>query len=198
MDIPYLGWLFKVKATALRKINLLVFLTPHIVRSAEDLEEQTIRKRLEIEDAVGDDKQFPELADYRRTFATGGSVAVQELEKQAARYPLSRMRELEEQRIDERSARTQEEDQRAASEGNRYGIWVATYLDEEQATQTLTTLLDAGYDGTLVSSDSDGRLVFSVQLGHFDDLREAERTGETLDAAYGYTSSVTVLHRDEP
>ncbi len=198
MDIPYLGWLFKVKATALRKINLLVFLTPHIVRSSEDLEEQTIRKRLEIEDAVGNEKQFPELADYKRNFATSGSVAIQELEKQSARYPLARMRELEEQRIDERSARTQEEDQRAASEGNRYAIWVATYLDEEHATETLTTLLDAGYDGTLVSSESEGRLVFSVQLGPFDDLREAERTGETLDAAYGYTSSVTVLHRDEP
>jgi general secretion pathway protein D len=198
MDIPYLGWLFKVKSTDLRKINLLVFLTPHIIRSAEDLEQQSIRKRLEIEDAVGSMKQFPELADYKRDFATSGSVAVQQLARQASRYPLARMRELEKQRIDERSSRMERDEERALSDVNRYAVWVATYLDEAQATETLTTLLDAGYDGTLVSSESEGRLVFSIQLGPFDELRDAERTAETLDAAYGYTSSVTVLRRDEP
>jgi cell division septation protein DedD len=77
-------------------------------------------------------------------------------------------------------------------------VQIATFFDETRATETLTTLLDAGYDGTLVSSESDGRLVFSVQLGPFDDLSEAERASETLDAAYGFASSVTVLRRDEP
>jgi general secretion pathway protein D len=35
-DIPILGWLFKGKKTKDAKINLLMFLTPHIVRSKED------------------------------------------------------------------------------------------------------------------------------------------------------------------
>ena len=36
-DIPFLGWAFKSTSRTLTKRNLLVFLTPHIVRTAEDL-----------------------------------------------------------------------------------------------------------------------------------------------------------------
>jgi len=35
-DIPYLGWLFKVKTVTREKTNLYVFLTPHIVRNQKD------------------------------------------------------------------------------------------------------------------------------------------------------------------
>ena len=40
-DIPWLGWLFKRERTEERKTNLLVFITPRIIRSAEDLEKAT-------------------------------------------------------------------------------------------------------------------------------------------------------------
>ncbi|MEW6002266.1 MAG: type II secretion system secretin GspD [Nitrospirota bacterium] len=36
-DIPILGWLFKQKSVSKRKTNLLVFLTPHIVKESEQL-----------------------------------------------------------------------------------------------------------------------------------------------------------------
>ncbi len=36
-DIPVLGWLFKHKSVSRQKTNLLVFLTPHIVKEAEQL-----------------------------------------------------------------------------------------------------------------------------------------------------------------
>jgi general secretion pathway protein D len=36
MDIPLLGWLFKTETDKVSKKNLLVFLTPHVVRSPED------------------------------------------------------------------------------------------------------------------------------------------------------------------
>ncbi|MCP4753763.1 MAG: type II secretion system secretin GspD [Proteobacteria bacterium] len=36
-DIPILGWLFKTKSTSTKKTNLLVFLTPKVIRSPEDL-----------------------------------------------------------------------------------------------------------------------------------------------------------------
>jgi len=35
-DIPILGWLFKGKHTEKQKTNLLVFLTPSVVRNQED------------------------------------------------------------------------------------------------------------------------------------------------------------------
>ncbi len=36
-DIPILGYLFKYKSTSRKKTNLLIFLTPHVIRSPEDM-----------------------------------------------------------------------------------------------------------------------------------------------------------------
>ncbi len=196
-DIPYLGWLFKTKSESLRKVNMLIFLTPHIVRSSEDLEEQSIRKRLELEDELGDEDDYPELADYENRYAPARSSVAQRILAHSSRYPLERMRELEQMHADEEAAHSREAEELAQSEAQRYAVVVATFLDESQATKTLTTLLDAGYDGTLVSSDTDGRILFKVEIGPFDELWEAERAAGTLDAAYGYSSSVTVLRRGE-
>lgn len=44
-DIPVLGWLFKTKTTLKKKINLLVFLSPHIVKEAEQISKITEEKR---------------------------------------------------------------------------------------------------------------------------------------------------------
>lgn len=197
-DIPYLGWLFKTKSETLRKINLLIFLTPHIVRTAEDLEQLTIRKRLELEDSIGDEDDFAELAHYEQAGVKVGFSVAQELSNHAARYPIERMRELERQRADTKLSRVQADEEKASAEMQRYAVVVATFLDETQATNTLTTLLDAGYDGTLVSSDSEGRLLFKIEIGPFDNLWEAERAATTLDTAYGYSSSVTALRQSEP
>src|SRR4030042_682935 len=40
-DIPLLGWFFKFKSVSKKKTNLLVFLTPHIIREIEYLERLT-------------------------------------------------------------------------------------------------------------------------------------------------------------
>jgi len=47
-DIPLLGWLFKYKSVVKKKTNLLVFLTPHIVRETASLEQLTREKREEF------------------------------------------------------------------------------------------------------------------------------------------------------
>jgi len=197
-DIPYLGWLFKQKAERLRKINLLIFLTPHIVRSAEDLEQETIRKRLEMEDAFGDEHQFAELAEYAKRSSPAAFSVSERLHQHSARYPVERMRELEERRAETRAAHARQSEREAFSRTQLYVVQVATLLDEAEATKTLMNLLDAGYDGTLVSSESGGRLLFSVELGPFVDLQEAERAARTLDASYGYAASVMVLRPEEP
>jgi general secretion pathway protein D len=198
-DIPWLGWLFKQKTESLRKINLLVFLTPHIIRSAEDLERETIRKRLELEDSVEDGDKFPEMADYDRKHSKAGlsSAAVRELRGHSERYPIERMRALEQERDEARSNRDSQAAQRAAAELQLYAVDAASYLEEATATQALTALLDAGYDGTLVTGESNGNLVFTVQLGPFEDLRDAQQAAATLDSAYGYSSRVTVLLREK-
>ncbi|MBI5194968.1 MAG: hypothetical protein HZA10_01455 [Nitrospirae bacterium] len=43
-DIPLLGWLFKYKTISKKKTNLLVFLTPHIVKESEQLLKITTEK----------------------------------------------------------------------------------------------------------------------------------------------------------
>ncbi|GBD98519.1 putative type II secretion system protein D precursor [bacterium BMS3Abin07] len=43
-DIPILGWLFKFKTTNKQKTNLLVFITPHIVKDSEELAMLTNKK----------------------------------------------------------------------------------------------------------------------------------------------------------
>mgnify|MGYP000709086774 CR=1 FL=1 len=198
-DIPFLGWLFKTKSKDLRKINLIVFLTPHIVRSAEDLEQNTIRKRIELEDSVDeqDKKRFPELAKADR--GRKGSFAVaNELNRHADRYPIERMQELEQNQASEREQR-EEQTRRAAEAGvQRYLIQVATFLDETEATEQLVNLIDAGYDGSLAASESNDRVVFTIQVGPFEDLWEAEQAAQTLDEAYGFESAVTLQKREAP
>lgn len=44
-DIPLLGWLFKRKETVDKKTNLLIFITPRIIRSADDLARVTQNNR---------------------------------------------------------------------------------------------------------------------------------------------------------
>ena len=57
--IPILGWLFKYRSKSKEKTNLLVFLTPHIVRNADEMEAMTAAKtnayaRLESQYAKGE------------------------------------------------------------------------------------------------------------------------------------------------
>lgn len=48
--IPVLGWLFKRKIEVTEKISLVIFITPHVVTTPDELEEVTRRKRTEIEE----------------------------------------------------------------------------------------------------------------------------------------------------
>jgi general secretion pathway protein D len=47
-DIPWLGWLFKSQSRQTEKLNLLVFLTPHLVRDDADVVELRARKAKDI------------------------------------------------------------------------------------------------------------------------------------------------------
>jgi general secretion pathway protein D len=47
-DIPFLGWLFKFQSRAVEKLNLLVFLTPTLVRDEVDMVELNSRKSAEL------------------------------------------------------------------------------------------------------------------------------------------------------
>ncbi|MGQ0809826.1 MAG: secretin N-terminal domain-containing protein [Nitrospiraceae bacterium] len=48
-DIPFLGWLFKFQSRQTEKLNLLVFLTPHIIKDEIDMVELNNRKAADLE-----------------------------------------------------------------------------------------------------------------------------------------------------
>jgi general secretion pathway protein D len=56
-DIPLIGGLFKYEKDQIQKTNLLIFITPHIVSSQEDMEQVTREKKMEIESVLEDFKQ---------------------------------------------------------------------------------------------------------------------------------------------
>jgi general secretion pathway protein D len=57
-DIPYLGWLFKNIHKERQKTNLLIVLTPRIIRGAEELAEVSGAQKGKFNDAVRMDKPF--------------------------------------------------------------------------------------------------------------------------------------------
>jgi general secretion pathway protein D len=63
-DVPMLGWLFKSKTSSERKTNLLVFITPHIIKDAGDLsmvtsKAQKAMHQFQEEQETGDGGQGP-------------------------------------------------------------------------------------------------------------------------------------------
>jgi len=63
-DIPLLGWLFKNKTLEKKKTNLIVFLTPHIVKDAEQLLKLTDDKKIEFARAGDKYKQGELLVKF--------------------------------------------------------------------------------------------------------------------------------------
>lgn len=57
-DIPLLGWLFKTKSTERIKTNLMILLTPRIIKSADDMAEVSDKHKNKFETAVKSDKPF--------------------------------------------------------------------------------------------------------------------------------------------
>ena len=49
-DIPVLGWLFKYKSSRVEKTNLMIFITPYIIKNEQDAEDITRRKSDVMED----------------------------------------------------------------------------------------------------------------------------------------------------
>jgi len=57
-DIPLLGYLFKTKTTQRTKTNLMIMLTPKIIRNAQDMADVSKQQRNKFEGAVSADKKI--------------------------------------------------------------------------------------------------------------------------------------------
>jgi len=202
-DIPFLGWAFKSTTDTLQKINLLVFLTPHIVRNESDLEQQSIRKREEFQresaQAIDQTKDEIEQEEARREEAEAkgvpyeppkytGNAIRDELAQLTTRYPLARMGEIEAQQAAERERREREETE--TEQGPKWGVLAAIFRSESAARSQLTELVDAGYDGTLLSSQQGGAVFYELRLGPYDTSEQANHTAEAVRRGYGLSPTV--------
>ncbi len=107
-----------------------------------------------------------------------------------ARYPLERMLEIE---GEQRAARERAESDAAAGRREpRYYVQAAVYGDEAAAIRALTELVDAGYDGNLISGEVGGSVLYEVRLGPYRSLDEAQRVGGIIRRSHGLAPSVMV------
>jgi general secretion pathway protein D len=149
-DIPILGWLFKTTGDSIRKRNLLVFLTPHIIRDPAHHVAVTIRKREEFSVSSEDGAQLSdsERADAERRRERARQAGLPELppdpnpvrarlEEHRGRYPVEIMREIEGGQP------------RSAKEES--SVIVESLTDGEKALRRLLELRAAGHSCFLVS-----------------------------------------------
>ena len=208
-DIPILGWAFKSTSRELTKRNLLIFLTPHIVRTDADLEQDTIRKREEYwersEEGLRLSDREQKESDERRAAAEAAGLPVQpykgrnpvraRLLGHSERYPVERMLEIE-KKAQENAERARQAAQ-AAADAPGYGVLAAVFRDDAAAADLLTELVDAGYDGTLVASESQGTVMMELRLGPYASLEEAEAVADAVRQSFGLVPTVFVERGEE-
>jgi hypothetical protein len=202
-DIPILGWLFKTTGDSIQKRNLLVFLTPHIIRNNAQHARETIRKREEFwasseAGAVLSDSARAE-AEQRLQENQAAGLDVEShgetnpvrsrLESHRTRYPVELMREIETESLRRES---RGETPPVASSGTRWGVLAATFADEGAAAAALQQLIEAGHDGALVAEERDGTLLYEVRLGPYASKDEAERRAQGVRDAFQFAPSVFV------
>jgi general secretion pathway protein D len=207
-DIPVFGWLFKTTERTLTKKNLLIFLTPHIVRSRDELENETIRKREEFmassrdglnlsdRERAEDQKLRREAEERGETYRDGRGVnpVRHALLDHTDRYPVERMLAIERAQQEEREQR-----ERAASGPQaRYVIQAGVYRDEEEAVEMLTELVDAGHEGTLLSGETDEVMLYEIRLGPYDNLDDAQWVREVLRRSHQLAPTVLIQQPEQP
>jgi general secretion pathway protein D len=206
-DIPILGWAFKSTQDETVKTNLLVFLTPRIVRTPLDLENDSIRRREDFQRHSG---RVLELSDEDREDEAKRVASAKEqgvpyqpkqyensvkeqLAAHGARYPLSRVKEIEEIRADERAKALEE----GRAKGPEYVVQAATLSDPEKAAALLTDLIDSGHDGTLVSAPLGESVVYEIRLGPFATLQQANNVGEAVKRSHGLAPAILVIENED-
>ena len=198
-DIPGLGWAFKSTSKQLKKINLIVFLTPHIIRSADEMELETIKRRRDFEGNSGarynEDQQAEadefDSGDY--VWTSGKGPVRGRLRELDERYSMERKEELEEILRDREQKRIVDRIDQGRGQAKSYALRVAIFTKESTAAEKLTKLIDAGYDGTVSSDNTDGGLLYELIVGPFDDLQTAEQTSKALREVYNYDPTLILM-----
>jgi general secretion pathway protein D len=200
-DIPILGWAFKGTGSSARKINLLVILTPRIVRDPEDLQRLTVesRERFKSASAPALDLSEDEKEDRRKALEAGIPLPLdpnpvrRELDNHDERYPVENLPALRQEAVDREKAREAEIEALKKKEASgSYLVQVAHFATAEEAVGLLQKLIKDGYDGTVLSQSEQGGTTHWVQLGPYANEAKAQAVARDLNASLGVQSLVVV------
>ena len=111
------------------------------------------------------------------------------------RYSLERKEELEEILRDRDQQRIADRLDQGRSQPRSYALRVAIFTNESTAAAKLTKLIDAGFDGTISSDNTDGGLLYELIVGPFDDLDAAEETSKALREVYDYDPTLILMNQ---
>ena len=200
-DIPILGWAFKGTSDSVRKTNLVVILTPRIVRSPDDLRRITVEGRERFRDASRDQMNLSEEEREERRAALESGIPLprdpnpvrRELERHDSRYPIGELPGLrEETQASERKRVAEIEAMKASEASGSYLVQVAHFAQAEQAVSLLQKLIGDGYDGTVLTQTEQDATTHWVQLGPYPTETKAQAVARDLNATHGFSALVIV------
>ena len=196
-DIPVLGWLFKSTTVTTRRVNLIIMLTPNIIRSPDDLESESILRRSNFTDATESTEGIERMAEAVRDGfgeVSPESQVDEHLLDQTLRYPIERLNEIENKRASDRIEL--ERLREIEINGPRFMVRAAL-LNNDQAAQTVTEINDLGYDATLVSSLGENGIVSEIHVGPFDSLVQAESAQVVFERSMKLDPYIVELEPEE-
>ncbi len=192
-DIPIFGWAFKTVGDTVRKTNLIIVLTPHIVRDPDDLKRLTVMNREEFRNSAGEALDFDEadLEERRKAIAAGMDLprdvnpVRRELDVQTRRYPTEGLPELNTEHQQREGERLEELEKAERASGGVYLVQVSVLRDSSEAVKLLRELIGRGYDGVVVSRPEGGRNVHVVQLGPYASADRAQAVAREVGSDLG-------------
>jgi len=190
-DLPIFGFFFRNTNDTILKTNLVVILTPRIVRDPNDLRQLTIEGREEFRSLADANLSRSEEEIEAREAALAAGIDLpldsnpvrRTLDKFTTRYPTETLPEL--RKLNEQNEQRRMEElasQREAPEVGRYVVQVASLRDGAEAAALLQQLIADGYDGMVDSRMEGADAIFVVTLGPYDSEDQAQRVRRELQA----------------
>jgi general secretion pathway protein D len=200
-DIPILGWAFKTTGDSNQRVNLIVILTPRIVRNPGDLQRLTVENREEFRSAAGRGIEYTDKEREAREKALRAGLDLpldpnpvrRELSRHEKRYPTEELPSLRDEQAKLESERQQSIKRAEAAEAaGEWVVQVSFFRNPDDAASLLSRLVEKGYDGSVFSRVEQKETVHYVQLGPYPSLDKAQQVAREVGADTGLPTTVLV------
>jgi general secretion pathway protein D len=199
-DIPILGWAFKSTTDTILKNNLVVVLTPHVVRDPEDLKRLTLERREQFRSTAAEGLEFTEEEREAREKALQAGLELpldpnpvrRQLEKLERHNPVEALPQLREEHEQREQERLEELAREKQGEAGSYAVQVAQFHTAAGAVELLERLLEEGYDGTVLTRRERDEVIHFVELGPYVTEEQALHVAREVRATSGFATRVVI------